>query len=123
MGADRGGLQASPSGQTQYTREAVTYDLLSELNNVELWRALKAIGPRPDPSQRQKEYRPGPYRHKTITEPKTRSLHIPQLRDKIVQLTIHEELQSIYRPVFVNRSFACQYGRAPSGPRSTCSTI
>ena len=107
------GYKQALRGKRKYTREAVTYDLLSELNNVELWRALKAIGPRPDPSQRQKEYRPGPYRHKTITEPKTRSLHIPQLRDKIVQLTIHEELQSIYRPVFVNRSFACQYGKGP----------
>ena len=107
------GYKQALRGKRKYTREAVNYDLLSEVNNVELWRALKAIGPRPDPAQHQKEYRPGKYRHKTITEPKTRSLHIPQLRDKIVQLTIHEELQSIYRPVFVNRSFACQYGKGP----------
>lgn len=32
---------------------------------------------------------------------------------KIVQLSVHEELQNIFRPVFVNRSFACQYGRGP----------
>ena len=107
------GYKQALRGKRKYTREAVNYDLLSELNNVELWRALKAIEVRPDPAQRQKEYRPGKYRHKTITEPKTRSLHIPQLRDKIVQLTIHEELQSIFRPVFVNRSFACQYGKGP----------
>ena len=108
-----GGYKQALRGKRKYTREAVTYDLLSEVNNVELWRALKAIEVRPDPAQRQKEYRPGPYRHKTITEPKTRSLNIPQLRDKIVQLAIHEELQSIFRPVFVDRSFACQYGRGP----------
>lgn len=107
------GYKQALRGKRKYTREAVTYDLLSEVNNVELWRALKAIEVRPDPAQRQKEYRPGPYRHKTITEPKTRSLNIPQLRDKIVQLAIHEELQSIFRPVFVDRSFACQYGRGP----------
>ena len=107
------GYKQALRGKRKYTREAVTYDLLSEVNNVELWRALKAIEARPDPAQRQKEYRPGPYRHKTITEPKTRSLNIPQLRDKIVQLAIHEELQSIFRPVFVDRSFACQYGRGP----------
>ena len=108
-----GGYKQALRGKRKYTREAVTYDLLSEVNNVELWRALKAIEVRPDPAQRQKEYRPGPYRHKTITEPMTRSLNIPQLRDKIVQLAIHEELQSIFRPVFVDRSFACQYGRGP----------
>ncbi len=107
------GYKQALRGKRKYTREAVTYDLLSEVNNVELWRALTAIEVRPDPAQRQKEYRPGPYRHKTITEPKTRSLNIPQLRDKIVQLAIHEELQSIFRPVFVDRSFACQYGRGP----------
>lgn len=100
-------------GQRKYTREAVNYDLLAEMNNVELWRELKAIGPRPDPAQRQKEYRPGPYRHKIITEPKTRSLHIPTLRDKIVQIDVHGALQDIYRPVFVGRSFACLHGKGP----------
>lgn len=100
-------------GQRKYTREAVNYDLLCEVNNVELWRELKAIGPRPDPARRQAEYKPGPYRHKIITEPKTRSLHIPTLRDKIVQIDIHEALQDIYRPVFVDRSFACLHGKGP----------
>lgn len=100
-------------GKRKYTREAVGYDLLSEVNNVELWRDLKAIGAAPSAAPQRREYRPGPYRHKTITEPKTRSLHIPQLRDKVVQLVVHEELQNIFRPVFVDRSFACQYGRGP----------
>ena len=67
----------------------------------------------PQPRQGVKEYTPGPYRHKTITEPKERSLHIPQLRDKIVQCVIHDALQDIYRPVFVDRSYACLYGKGP----------
>ena len=46
-------------------------------------------------------------------EPKERSLHIPPLRDKVVQLVIHQELQTLFRPVFVNRSFACMYGKGP----------
>lgn len=33
--------------------------------------------------------------------------------DKIVQLVIHQELQTLFRPVFVNRSFACMYGKGP----------
>lgn len=109
------GYKNALRGQRKYTREAVDYDLLSEVNNVNLWRELKRIGPRPDPKPdpRAKEYSPGPYRHKTITEPKERSLHIPRLRDKIVQVDIHEALQDIYRPVFVDRSFACLYGKGP----------
>ena len=30
-------------GQRKYTREAVLYDLFSEVNNVQLWRELTAI--------------------------------------------------------------------------------
>lgn len=89
-------------GQRKYTREAVKYDLYREQNNVNLWRDLKS-----------ERYTPGPYHFTTITEPKTRHLSIPPLRDKVVQHVIHEELQAIFRPVFLNRSFACQFGRGP----------
>ena len=89
-------------GPRKYKKEAVDYDLYRELNNVNLWRDLKSG-----------RYAPGSYYHTIITEPKRRALSIPRLRDKIVQLVIHEELQNIYRPVFVDRSFACQYGKGP----------
>lgn len=98
-------------GSRKFTREAVLYDLYSEVNNVRLWRDLKKIE-----KTRQagvSEYTPGKYRHRIIVEPKERSLHIPPLRDKIVQLVIHQELQTLFRPVFVNRSFACMYGKGP----------
>lgn len=98
-------------GPRRYKKEAVLYDLYRELNNVQLWRDLRAG-----------RYVPGPYHKTIITEPKRRELSIPQLRDKIVQLTIHEELQNLFRPVFLNRSFACQYGRGLFGPRTTSST-
>ena len=78
------------------------YDLLREKNNVDLWRELK-----------NSKYTPGPYHSTVITEPKRRDLSIPGLRDKVVQLVIHEELQNIFRPVFIDGSFACQYGRGP----------
>lgn len=98
-------------GHRKFSREAIDYDLLSEVNNVGLWRDLNKI--EKTPQRGSTEYRPGPYRHRTITEPKTRSLHIPHLRDKVVQLLIHEELQNLFRPVFVDRSFACMYGKGP----------
>ena len=75
---------------------------LREKNNVDLWRELK-----------NSKYTPGPYHSTVITEPKRRDLSIPGLRDKVVQLVIHEELQNIFRPVFIDGSFACQYGRGP----------
>lgn len=98
-------------GHRKFSREAVQYDLYSELNNVDLWKSLNKIESKP--RKGNPEYTPGRYRHRTITEPKTRSLHIPHLRDKVVQLLIHEELQNLFRPVFVDRSFACMYGKGP----------
>lgn len=102
-------------GPRKYTREAVLYDLYREKNNVDLWRELKRIQTRPNPRPNPKapEYKPGPYHYRRITEPKERDLHIPALRDKVVQLLIHQELQNIFRPVFFKGSFACQYGRGP----------
>lgn len=105
------GYKTALRGSRKFTREAVLYDLYSEVNNVRLWRDLKKIE-----KTRQagvSEYTPGKYRHRIIMEPKERSLHIPPLRDKIVQLVIHQELQTLFRPVFVNRSFACMYGKGP----------
>ena len=102
------GYKTALRGSRKFTREAVLYDLYSEVNNG---RDLKKIE-----KTRQagvSEYTPGKYRHRIIVEPKERSLHIPPLRDKIVQLVIHQELQTLFRPVFVNRSFACMYGKGP----------
>ena len=96
------GYRKATRGQRKYTREAVKYDLLREKNNVDLWRELK-----------NSKYTPGPYHSTVITEPKRRDLSIPGLRDKVVQLVIHEELQNILRPVFIDGSVACQYGRGP----------
>ena len=96
------GYKQALRGQRKYTREAVKYDLFREKNNVDLWRELKSS-----------KYTPGPYHFTVITEPKRRDLSIPKLRDKVVQLVIHEELQNMFRPVFINGSFACQYGKGP----------
>lgn len=98
----KSGYTEAMRGKRKYTREAVNYDLFREYNNVNLWRDLKSG-----------RYTPGPYHFTTITEPKTRELSIPRLRDKVVQHVIHEELQAIFRPVFLDRSFACLYGKGP----------
>ena len=105
------GYKTTLRGHRKYTREAVNYDLLSEVNNVGLWRDLRKIEKTPKPQG--KEYAPGPYHYRKITEPKERDLNIPQLRDKIVQNVIHQELQNLFRPVFIKDSFACLYGKGP----------
>lgn len=87
-------------GPRRYKKEAVNYDMCRERNNIALWRELKSGN-----------YVPGPYHKTVIYEPKERVVSIPKLRDKIVQLVVHRELQNIYRPVFVERSFACQFGK------------
>ena len=108
VGYDRieAGYKKALRGKRKFKKEAVFYDMCRERNNVYLWREL-----RPNKRTREINYRPHPYHSTIIREPKERLLHIPKLRDKIVQLVIHQELQNLFRPVFVDRSFACQYGK------------
>ena len=58
------GYKTALRGSRKFTREAVLYDLYSEVNNVRLWRDLKKIE-----KTRQagvSEYTPGKYRHRII---------------------------------------------------------
>ena len=106
------GYKTALRGSRKFTREAVLYDLYSEVNNVRLWRDLKKIE-----KTRQagvSEYTPGKYRHRIIVEPKERSLHIPPLRDKVVQLVIHQELQTL--PPGIRQPFICVYVRKRPHP-------
>lgn len=108
VGYDRieSGYKKTLRGKRKFRKEAVLYDMCRERNNIQLWRELRPAG-----RTRRIEYRPRPYHRTTIYEPKERLLNIPKLRDKIVQLVVHEEIQNLFRPVFVDRSFACQYGK------------
>lgn len=102
--------QNAMRGQKRYTKKTIDYALLNELNNAMLHKELSNIqwGPSQDD-----EYRPGEYIHRMIYEPKERSLHIPPVRDKIVQTLIHDELQKLFIPVFIKTSYACLPGKGP----------
>ena len=104
VGSDRVDLHygGATRGMRKFKPEAVQYDLCRELNNYRLHKDLVT-----------EAYAPGRYHHAVVMEPKRRDLSIPGLRDKIVQLMIHQELQNLSRPVFIKGSFACQYGRGP----------
>lgn len=93
-------------GHRGRTKEAIIYDLYDVMNLEDLEQELQAITvtPRTDP---ENAYEVGPYHHTTIYEPKERSLNIPALRDKIVQLATHEPLQELFRPTYILRSYAC----------------
>lgn len=83
-------------GKRKYRKEAIVFDMARERNLVELWRSLK-----------NETYRPGAYIQFTVTEPKTRQVSAPRIRDKIVQYAAHLILWDVYEPVFIKDTFAC----------------
>lgn len=88
------------AGSRKYRKEAINFDMSRERKLVELWQQLK-----------KKEYRPGKYIEFYVYEPKSRLVHAPHLRDKIVQFSTHLILQELYRPVFIKDSYACLKGK------------
>ncbi len=56
-------------------------------------------------------YRPLPYRHKEIREPKKRSIEAPAYRDRIVQHAIHNMMSPYYERFFIPGSQACRPGK------------
>lgn len=60
---------------------------------------------------REGTYRPLPYRHKEIREPKKRSIEAPAYRDRIVQHAIHNIMSPYYERFFVPGSQACRPGK------------
>lgn len=53
----------------------------------------------------------GNYIRFKVYEPKERMVSAPKIRDKIVQFAVHNILQDVYMPVFINTSYACLEGR------------
>lgn len=80
----------------KYRSAAIIFDMARERNLVSIWKAL-----------RDGSYRPGSYIHFSVTEPKTRKISAPRIRDKIVQFSCHLVLKDIYAPVLIKDTFAC----------------
>lgn len=57
------------------------------------------------------QYRPLPYRHKIITDPKVRSIEAPAFRDRIVHHAVHQVLSPLYERFFIADSYACRRGK------------
>lgn len=82
--------------ERKYRKEAIIYDMARERNLVELWRELC-----------KETYKPSAYISFRVYEPKERVVNAPRIRDKVVQYAAHVLLSEVYKPVFIQSSFAC----------------
>ena len=56
-------------------------------------------------------YRPGPYRHFRITEPKPRIISAAPFRDRVAHHALYQVLAPIFEPRFIADSYACRVGK------------
>lgn len=52
----------------------------------------------------------GPYRHRTVFEPKKRDISICRFEDRIVHWAIVNIIQPIFEPTFISAAYACRKG-------------
>lgn len=83
-------------GSRKFRNSSIVFDLHKVRNLTFLWRELK-----------NETYEVGDYIKFLVYEPKERVIHAPLIRDKIVQFLVHEQLQEVYKPVFIKDSYAC----------------
>jgi len=83
-------------GCRKLRKDTIIFDMCRERNLVQLWREL-----------RYKTYNTGDYIRFKVYEPKERMVSAPRIRDKVVQFAVHNVLQEVYMPVFINTSYAC----------------
>jgi retron-type reverse transcriptase len=57
---------------------------------------------------KQKTYTHGPYHGFMISDPKIRSIHKANVRDRVVHHALFNTLYSIFAPTFIADSFSCQ---------------
>ena len=56
-------------------------------------------------------YRPGPYTHFLVHEPKRRKISAAPFRDRVVHHALVNVLEPIWEPRFIHDSFACRRGK------------
>jgi retron-type reverse transcriptase len=62
---------------------------------------------------RSGSFQPGGYRLQVVHDPKTRLVAAPELRDRIVQTALLQEIGPTYERGFIDQSYACSLGRGP----------
>lgn len=83
-------------GSRKFRHSSILFDLHKVYNLTRLWRDLK-----------NETYALGEYTKFSVYEPKERVVSAPTLRDKIVQVLVHDQLAELCKKLFINDSYAC----------------
>lgn len=84
----------------RHRRLAVAFDFDWEAQLLAIQRDL-----------RDGTYRPGPYRHFRITDPKPRRISAAPFRDRVVHHALVQVLEPIFERSFIHDSYACRVGK------------
>jgi RNA-directed DNA polymerase len=91
--------RAARKGKRDQTAVA-SFEFDLEQNLLQLERELQS-----------QTYRPGPYTHFTITEPKTRLVSAAPFRDRVVHHALCRVIEPLWEARFIATSFACRVGK------------
>jgi len=67
-----------------------------------------------------KTYRPGPYHHFYITEPKRRKISAAPFRDRVVHHALCNVIEPIFETRFIHDSYACRVGKGTHRALNRC---
>jgi retron-type reverse transcriptase len=65
-------------------------------------------------------YRPGPYRHFYLTEPKLRRISAAPFRDRVVHHALVRQIEPIFEARFCHDSYACRVGKGTHAALARC---
>jgi retron-type reverse transcriptase len=69
---------------------------------------------------RTQTYRPGPYQHFRITQPKPRLISAAPFRDRVVHHALVQQLNPIFEARFIHDSYACRVGKGTHAALERC---
>ncbi len=69
---------------------------------------------------RAQSYRPGPYRHFYIREPKLRRISAAPFRDRVVHHALVRQIEPIFEARFIADSYACRVGQGTHAALNRC---
>ena len=68
----------------------------------------------------EQTYRPGPYRHFHITQPKPRRISAAPFRDRVVHHALVQQIEPIFEARFSRDSYACRVGKGTHAALNRC---
>ncbi|MGE3536576.1 MAG: reverse transcriptase domain-containing protein [Candidatus Tectimicrobiota bacterium] len=72
---------------------------------------------------RTQTYRPGPYRHFRLTDPKPRRISAAPFRDRVVHHALVQRLEPIFEARFIADSYACRRGKGTHAALQRCQVL